>query len=177
MVIATKNRKSGGSSANKNGLAYEVSTELEYMTIQLYKYHKVITFTLNGKKFIKIDKGNLYKYFDKKIDKTIGLAHGCKRPDECYINEDDKVIFIIEKKFQKVDGSVCEKIQSVDFKNWHFKKIFKDYKVVYIYCLSNWFKNNCKPELEYLKFKDIPVLFGSNVTYKEDMISIITNYK
>ena len=29
-------------------------------------------------------------------------AHGCKNPDECYIDEERKIMFIIEKKFQQV---------------------------------------------------------------------------
>ena len=39
------------------------------------------------------------------IDANITKAHGCKNPDECYIDLENKVIFIIEKKFQQVPGS------------------------------------------------------------------------
>lgn len=49
------------------------------------------------------------KYMSHAINKSIPIAHGCKQPDECYINEKTKTIFIIEKKFQQISGSVCEK--------------------------------------------------------------------
>ena len=52
---------------------------------------------------------------------------------------------------------MCEKIQTPDFKKWQYKRTFPDYTVIYIYCLSDWFENNCKAELEYLKYKKIPV--------------------
>ena len=47
-------------------------------------------------------------------------AHGCKNPDECYIDKESKNMFIIEKKFQQCSGSVCEKIQTPHFKKWQY---------------------------------------------------------
>ena len=112
-----------------------------------------------------------------KIDKNIIKAHGCKNPDECYIDETSKNIFIIEKKFQNVAGSVCEKIQTPDFKIWQYSRTFPTYSIVYIYCLSDWFKENCKAELEYLEYKKIPIFWGNDVNYKESIIEFMTNYK
>ena len=111
------------------------------------------------------------------MDETIEKAHGCKHPDECYIDENTKTIFIIEKKFQQCGGSVCEKIQTPDFKLWQYDRTFPKFKIVYIYCLSEWFKNNCKAELEYLKEKQFPFFWGSSPTYKDDIINFIVNYK
>jgi hypothetical protein len=87
------------------------------------------------------------------LDTSICKAHGCKNPDECFIDKNRKTIFIIEKKFQQVGGSVCEKIQTPDFKVWQYRRTFPLYQIVYIYCLSEWFKDNCKAELEYLQHK------------------------
>ena len=109
------------------------------------------------------------------MDTNVPRAHGCKNPDECYIDEEDKKIFIIEKKCQQVRGSVCEKIQTSDFKVWQYSRTFPGYKVVYIYCLSDWFKENCKAELEYLAFKGVPVFWGNDVEYKRKIVYFISS--
>ena len=91
---------------------------------------------------------------ENKTDNDICKAHGCKQPDECYIDENNKVVYIIEKKFQQTSGSVCEKLQTPDFKLWQYTRTFPQYRIVYIYCLSDWFKKNCIAELEYLEYKN-----------------------
>ena len=116
------------------------------------------------------------KYIDNKIDHTIPPAHGCKRPDECYIDEERKIIFIIEKKFQQVPGSVCEKIQTSDFKKWHYSRLIPDYEIVYIYCLSDWFRANCKAELAYSAMINVPIFWGGDDDYKSKIIDFITSY-
>ena len=58
------------------------------------------------------------------MNNDITHAHGCKKPDECYIDEENKNIFIIEKKNQNGPGSVCEKIQTSDFKKWQYVDYF-----------------------------------------------------
>ena len=112
-----------------------------------------------------------------KFDTSITKAHGCKKPDECYIDDELKNIFIIEKKFQRGKGSVCEKIQTPDFKLWQYSRTFPHYTIVYIYCLSDWFKENCRAELEYFDFKNIPYFWGNSETYKCDIINFMLNYK
>lgn len=100
---------------------------------------------------------------------------GAKTQMNVILMKKKKNIFIIEKKFQQVNGSVCEKIQTADFKIWQYSRTFPQYNIEYIYCLSNWFKNNCKAELEYLEFKNIPVFFGDD-EYKQNIINYIINY-
>ena len=154
-----KNKTPGGKNTNKNGLKFENETTLSNNTIN---------------NFVKIKKNNLRKHMDKlkKKDNTIKEGHGCKEPDENYINQKDKKLIIIEKKFQKCSGSVCEKLQTCIFKKKNFEKQYPDYKIILIYVLSNWFKENCKPELEYLKENNFPFFFGNEKNYKD----IITNY-
>ena len=110
------------------------------------------------------------------MNQDIEKGHGCKNPDECYIDKESKNIFIIEKKFQQCSGSVCEKIQTYDFKVWQYARTFPDYTIIYIYCLSDWFKMNCKAEIEYFESKHIPYFWGSSKTYKDDIIDYITKY-
>ena len=109
------------------------------------------------------------------MNHSIYKAHGCKKPDECFIELKKKIIFIIEKKFQEVNGSVCEKIQTAPFKRWQYSRTFPGFTVIYIYCLSNWFKENCKAELEYLDYNNCPVFYGCSTTYKKDIISFMLN--
>ena len=53
--------------------------------------------------------------------------------------------------------------------------MFPDFTIVYIYCLSDYFKENAKAELEYLKLKKVPVFWGDSKTYKDDVINFIIN--
>uniref|UniRef100_A0A6C0JWR8 Uncharacterized protein n=1 Tax=viral metagenome TaxID=1070528 RepID=A0A6C0JWR8_9ZZZZ len=179
-TIKNKGTGAGGSKTNTNGLPYEELTELNthYEIKKTHKNGKEIVFNINkDTPFIATKQSNVFKYMDKHMNKSINRAHGCKRPDECFINENTKQIFIIEKKFQQIGGSVCEKIQTAEFKRRHYNKLFPDYDAVYMYCLCDWFKLNCKAELEDLKEINIPVFWGSNETYKEELIYFIINYK
>jgi len=175
--IENKGTGAGGSNTNKNGLPYEELTDLvnNYTIIEKNKYATKIKFDNCEKIFIKTQKTGLFNYMKKHINNDIDKGHGCKQPDECYIDEDKKNIFIIEKKFQQCSGSVCEKIQTPDFKIWQYNRTFPDFNIIYIYCLSNWFKTNCKAEIEYLNYKKIPVFWGSSETYKKDIINLIIN--
>jgi len=169
----------GGSNTNKNGLPYEEFTDLDnrITIIKKDKFSSKIIFDDKKKQFIKTKQSNLFKCMKDNVNPNIVKAHGCKNPDECYIDPESKKMFIIEKKFQQCSGSVCEKIQTGDFKLWQYKRTFPDYDIIYIYCLSEWFKENCKAEIEYLIYKKIPFFWGNSKTYKDDIINFITNYK
>ena len=178
-AIKNKGTGAGGSKTNENGLSYEEITDLndKITILKEFKTSIIIKFNGNEKSFKKTKQANLFKCFKDEMNKDIAKAHGCKNPDECYIDEEFKNIFIIEKKFQQCSGSVCEKIQTPDFKLWQYSRTFPDYTIIYIYCLSDWFKKNCIAELEYLNFKNIPYFWGSSKTYKDDIINFILNYK
>lgn len=171
--------KAGGANTNKNGLSYETLTDLssEFTIIEKSKYSKTIKFGESDKVFAFSKQSHFFKYMDKHVDKNIRKAHGCKNPDECYIDDANKIIFILEKKFQKVSGSVCEKIQTADFKQWQYERTFPSYKIVYMYCLSDWFSANCIAELEYLKLKNVPVFMGNDDEYKNKIITFMLNYE
>lgn len=179
--IKIKNRGTGagGSNTNKNGLPYEDLTDLDdrITILEKGKFSSKITFDNNDLQLFKTKQSNLFKYMKDDIDTNIEKAHGCKNPDECYIDKVAKNIFIIEKKFQQCSGSVCEKVQTPDFKLWQYSRTFPTYNIVYIYCLSNWFKENCKSEIEYLDFKGVPYFWGNSPTYKDDIVRFIVNYK
>lgn len=112
---------------------------------------------------------------NKYLDTSVKHAHGCKHPDECFIDTENKILFIIEKKFQQCSGSVCEKIQTAPFKVWQYKRLYPKYDIKYIYCLSSWFKDNCKSELEYLHLHNIKIFCGNDINYKQEIIKYILN--
>lgn len=178
--IINRGTGAGGSNTNKHGLPYEALTDLhtEYTIHTLDNmptpHHNIITFNQAPTKwFWSTRQGGLFKCLKDKVDTSMTPAHGCKNPDECFINNWDKQIIIIEKKFQQTSGSVCEKIQTSDFKLWQYGRTFPDYQIIYAYCLSDWFRENCKAELEYLTLKNVPVFWGSSPTYKTDMVNFI----
>ena len=197
-IKVNKGTGAGGANTNKNGLPYEELTDLktEYSLIEENKHSKNINFVNSNKLFITTKKGDFFKclkqndiiidynkregtvtILEKKIEVVLNMAHGCKNPDECFIDKDNKRIFIIEKKFQQVSGSVCEKIQTPKFKVWQYNRLLPKYKIVYMYCLSEWFKENCKAELEYLKEEKIPVFWGNDNEYKNKLVNFLINYK
>ncbi len=74
-------------------------------------------------------------------------------PDEALYVIINNTLFIIEMKFQKVAGSVDEKLQTCDFKKKQYRKLMAplNIEVEYIYILNNWFKNTSyKDTLDYV---------------------------
>jgi hypothetical protein len=179
--LEQKNRGTGagGKNTNKNGLSFERKTDLrnsEYYTItKRNKNREELILSLDDFEvnFIRLKGTGFIKEFNLKQE---DLAHGCKRPDEVYYNECSKTIFIIEKKNQNCGGSVCEKIQTGQFKKDFFQTILEGYNVHYIYCLSDWFKDNCIPELRYLEKHNIPVFWGDDDNYTWDIINYILEH-
>lgn len=172
----------GGCNTNKNGLSYEILTDLRtnYVSVSKKNGFNVIKFSsFPHFDFIEVSKTKLKKYmkFINEFDDSVEPAHGCKQPDEIYVCPLRKKVFIIEKKFQQCSGSVCEKIQTAEFKKEHFKREYPRYSIEYIYCLSDWFKHNCKAELYYLEKREIPVFFGSDKNYKNNIINFMCNFE
>ncbi len=74
-------------------------------------------------------------------------------PDEALYVITSNTLFVIEMKFQKVAGSVDEKLQTCDFKKKQYKKLMAplNIEVEYIYILSDWFrKQEYKDVLDYV---------------------------
>lgn len=181
MIIKNKGTGAGGARTNLNGLPYEKMTDLasEFSIVSRESTHKVVHFNAdpqNDRNFIRARKNKFKKYMEPFTNHDMKWVHGSKKPDECYIDENSKTIFVIEKKFQQIEGSICEKIQSAPCKIWNYKKIFPQHNIVYTYTLSDWYKEHCPAELEYLEEKNIPVFWGNDDDYKSQMVNYITNY-
>ncbi len=85
--------------------------------------------------------------WEKKISKRL-------LPDETLFVFSKNTLFIIEMKFQKVAGSVDEKLQTCDFKKKQYEKLFSGtgIRVEYCYILSDWFMHpSYKDTLNYIK--------------------------
>ena len=91
------------------------------------------------------------------------------KPDQVVFVINTTTIYIIEIKFQRVEGSVDEKLQTCDFKKKTYQKLVSklNMKVEYVYVLNNWFKKEkYRDTLEYVKsvgchyfFNEIPLSF------------------
>ena len=144
--------KGFGGANTKTGLVFEGKTDLA-------------TF-LNAQKGYHVDNnGNVY-YSDKTVARIFKKHNLYLFLKEYSINwkeviskkllPDDSIyviirntVYIIECKFQKVAGSIDEKLQTCDFKKKQYQKLFSraNIEVEYMYLLSDWFK---KPE-----YKDV----------------------
>jgi len=95
----------------------------------------------------------LYKYLKSKgVDYKKHLSK-MLLPDEALYVIVNNTLFIIEMKFQKVAGSVDEKLQTCDFKRKQYSKLMAplNIEVEYIYILSEWFnKPGYKDVLDYV---------------------------
>lgn len=164
------NKHGGGSKTNINGLYFEQTTSLNDALINkgytieegfnVYKDNKMIG--------ISAPKNNLYKKilepkginFENIISKKL-------LPDDAFYNINNNTVYILEKKFQNVDGSVDEKLQTCGFKKGQYEKLFSpiNIKVEYIYILNDWFKQyKYHDVLDYIKsqgchyyFNEVPL--------------------
>ena len=94
-------------------------------------------------------KNALYKYLETQGVDYKKIISKRLLPDEAIYVIVNNTLFIIEIKFQKVAGSVDEKLQTCDFKRKQYAKLMAplNIEVEYIYILSDWFR---KPE-----YKDV----------------------
>ena len=178
--LINKGTGAGGPNTNINGLKFEEVVDLKdrYESIQPSRngIGSEVKFKGHLRTFIKVSKSALHKYMEKIGEKnmTLKLAAGCKLPDEAYIDLERNIVFVIEKKFQQESGSVDEKLQTGCFKQSHYKGLFPNFKIYYMYCLSDWFKSDdYESVLKYLTDGGIPVFWGHSE--KEKMIEFIHN--
>ncbi|MDR3227873.1 MAG: hypothetical protein LBT53_00405 [Puniceicoccales bacterium] len=140
-----------GGSHTQTGLVFEGKTDL--------------TQFLNAQNGYRVTNGNVF-YDEKHIARVFKKYAFYDFLDELNVNwkqliskrllPDDSIfvivkntLYIIECKFQRVAGSVDEKLQTCDFKKKQYQKLLSraNIEVEYMYLLSDWFK---KPE-----YKDV----------------------
>ncbi len=98
-------------------------------------------------------KNSLYKYLESRRVNYKKIISKKLLPDEALYVIVNNTLFVIEIKFQRVSGSVDEKLQTCDFKKKQYKKLMASLNidVEYIYILSDWFKRSeYKDTLDYI---------------------------
>lgn len=164
-MARTPNIHGGGARTNANGLYFEQTTSLED-ALENARYNVYGTEVYDGEKLIglTVPKNKIYSCFlePNGIDYTY---YNSKKwlPDECFIHLEDKVAYIIEKKFQNCEGSVDEKLPGCHFKKLEYEKLFAplNFQVEYLYVFNDWFlKDKYKDTLEYIEMMDCQFFFN-----------------
>jgi len=160
-----------GGANTKTGLLFEERVDL----ISLFKKIEGYTITETSN-----DSGHIIYYNEEKVARCFqkhkfynfleefGIdwkQHLSKKllPDNGLFIIVRDTLFIIEVKFQKVEGSVDEKLQTCDFKRKQYAKLVRSqgWKVEYVYVLNDWFKNpKYKDTLDYIDSMNCHYIFN-----------------
>lgn len=147
--------KGKGSGNTITGLNFEKGKDIVSLIRNLSGYStrgNVIYF--KGEEVAKsFKKHGLYKFLKSQGINYKRLISKKLLPDEAVYVILNNTLFVIEMKFQKVAGSVDEKLQTCDFKKKQYTKLMAplNIEVEYIYILSDWFKKpEYKDTLDYI---------------------------
>ena len=157
--------------------AFEIRNGVKQMLDQGFVSHKHgVTKTFEDKTVVIVSQRNLANYAKDKFG--IGDIYRC--PDEAYIIEyasGKKVIKILEKKMQNVDGSVETKLLAGPSLKREYELMFgPDFEIQYGLCVSEFLQkkitsgtkkyNNLQ---KILAENNIPILFGNDANYFETL--------
>jgi hypothetical protein len=172
-----------GGSSTKTGLFFEKRVDIRslletlpgyYLNENEVFYNGELVALLVGKhdlykKFLKPSGVNWKEYISRKL-----------LPDEAVYVYESNEMHIIEMKFQKINGSVDEKLQTCAFKKQQYSKLLSPLgiKVHYTYLLNDYFKTKKKYSdvFEYINssgcnyfFSEIPLDF-LGLPFKEEQV-------
>lgn len=160
-----------GGSNTKTGLIFEERVDLINLFQSIEGYS--ITETNNNSGFFIYHNGNkvarcfkqheFYRFIEEFNIKWKNIISKKLLPDNGLFVIVRDTLFIIEIKFQKVNGSVDEKLQTCDFKRKQYSKLVKElnWKVEYVYILNDWFKQpSYKDTLDYINSMNCHYLFN-----------------
>jgi len=108
-------------------------------------------------------KNSLYSFLAQQGIKYKEILSKKLLPDEALYVIVNNTMYILEIKFQRVAGSVDEKLQTCDFKKKQYQRLFAplNYEVEYIYILSDWFNRpEYKDVLTYINSVGCQYYFG-----------------
>lgn len=152
-----KNMKKGGiGGANtKTGLYFEGNVDfLTFIKKQKNYSVKGNTIFCEGKEVaMSFKKNGLYKFLEEKEINYKDFISRKLLPDDVIFVIVNNTFFILEIKFQEVEGSTDEKLQTCDFKIKQYRKLLSqlNVEVKYIYILNDWFKQSrYKDVLDYI---------------------------
>ncbi len=146
-----------GGAKTKTGLYFE--GEIDFLTFikdqKDYSVKENIIFYKGEKVGLTFKKHGLYKYLEEKGIDYEKIISKKLLPDDAIFVFANNTLFIIEIKFQEVEGSTDEKLQTCDFKIKQYRKLLSqlNIEVRFIYILSDWFKDS--------RYKDVLDYIGS----------------
>ena len=190
-MTENKGTGAGGANTNKNGKKFEEKTsnrerllEMGFIENVRQKGNKRFVYLhkiMEEYSIVFVEQGYLKKYI--KHNYNIDLF---RNPDEAYIieyNDGRKVIKILEKKAQNVDGSVETKLWSGPSLKREYEIVLEElFEVEYCFCVSEFLqKKILSNDKKYvilntiLQESNIPVLFGDDENYFDILDKWITN--
>lgn len=134
-----------GGARTSTGLVFEAATNLR----RALDRHRDIelkgddVWYRDRKRGTLLQKNNLYTHFlDPAGVNWREILSKRLLPDDALL-VDGRLLTIVEKKFQRVNGSVDEKLQTCDFKKKQYVRLTRrlGIKVQYCYVLNDWFKD------------------------------------
>ena len=180
--VINKGTGAGGANTNKTGKSFEENTNnLKRMLDHGFEKQKAwITKTFEDKTIVIVNQRGLAHCAKHKY----GINDVYRCPDEAYIIEystGKKVIKILEKKMQNVEGSVETKLFAGPSLKREYELMFgPEFEIQYGFCVSEFLQkkitsgtkkyNNLQKILEE---NNIPILFGNNTNYFETLDSWI----
>ena len=173
-----KGTGAGGANTNKTGKLFEENTNnLKRMLDHGFDKQKSwLSKQFENKTVVIVNQRNLSKYVKQKY--RIDNIYRC--PDEAYIIEyttGKKVIKILEKKMQNVDGSVETKLFAGPSLKREYELLFgPDFEIHYGFCVSEFLQKKINSGIlkynnlqKILEENNIPILFGNDANYFEKL--------
>ena len=143
------NSAGGGAQTNANGLSYERKHHLRKAIIESNKYtvdsqEFVINTSTNQKVGLLAPKYDFYKYLKKQGVLWKKIVSKKYLSYEAFFNSHNKVLYIVEKKYQNVPGSVDEKLQTFPFKKERYENLVNhiNYRVEFYFLGNSYFDKN-----------------------------------
>ncbi len=164
-------KKGGIGGANtKTGAKFEFNTDLANFISGLNDYHvedndlsrnnkesapSRWNVYYKGEKVGEIfQKHGLYRYFEEIGYNYRDILSKKLLPDDSIFVINDNTVYIIEKKYQEVAGSVDEKPQTCHFKLTQYRKLFaqlnREVEYIYLFNKDWWSKPEYKDMLDYI---------------------------
>lgn len=147
------------------GLNFEKETDILTLLKNQkgYKVKNAVIYYQDKEVARSLKKHSLYKYLESKGVDYHSILSKKLLPDEAIYVIVNNTLFVIEVKFQKVAGSVDEKLQTCDFKRKQYARLMAplNIEVEYLYILSDWFQ---KPE--YKDVRDYIISVGCQYYFK-----------
>ena len=155
-----------GGDKTKTGLRFEQKINLKeaFQKIEGYEVKEEGLFYKREKIAEFYGKNDLYKKLLRKY--KINWEDRISKkwlPDEAILIFANNTLFIVEMKFQKVGGSVDEKLQTCDFKKKIYQRLLEGtgIKVEYCYIFNDWFmQKQYRDTLNYIESVNCKYFFG-----------------